>query len=87
MGLMRAFLSAGAASVVLGLWTVEDRSAARLMETFYRKLAAGWGKGAALRHAQLQLIAGRDSDDDAEVAYSHPYFWAPFFLVGESGPL
>ena len=87
MGLMRAFLSAGAASVVLGLWTVEDRSAARLMESFYHKLAEGWGKGAALRHAQLQWIAGRDSDDDAEVAYSHPYFWAPFFLVGESGPL
>jgi CHAT domain-containing protein/tetratricopeptide (TPR) repeat protein len=87
MGLMRAFLSAGAASVVLGLWTVEDRSAARLMETFYRKLAEGWGKGAALRHAQLQFIAGKDSYDDAEKAYSHPYFWAPFFLVGESGPL
>jgi CHAT domain-containing protein len=87
MGLMRAFLSAGAASIVLSLWTVEDRSAARLMETFYAKLAERWGKGAALRHAQLQLIAGRDSDDDAEAAYSHPYFWAPFFLVGESGPL
>jgi CHAT domain-containing protein len=87
IGLMRAFLSAGAASVVLGLWTVEDRSAARLMGTFYRKLAEGWGKGAALRHAQLQLISGRNSDVDAEVAYSHPYFWAPFFLVGESGPL
>ena len=87
MGLMRAFLSAGAASVVLGLWTVEDRSAAQLMETFYRKLAEGWGKGAALRHAQLQLLAGRDSDDDAKQAYAHPYFWAPFFLVGESGPL
>jgi CHAT domain-containing protein len=57
------------------------------METFYRKLAAGWGKGAALRHAQLQLIAGRNSDDGVEKAYSHPYFWAPFFLVGESGPL
>jgi CHAT domain-containing protein len=87
MGLMRAFLSAGAASVVLGLWTVEDRSAAQLMERFYRKLAAGWSKGAALRQAQLQLIAGRNSDDDVEVAYAHPYFWAPFFLVGESGPL
>jgi CHAT domain-containing protein len=87
LGLMRAFLSAGTASVVLSLWTVEDRSAARLMETFYCKLAEGWGKGAALRHAQLQLIAGRTSDDDVEVAYAHPYFWAPFFLVGESGPL
>jgi CHAT domain-containing protein len=87
MGLMRAFLSAGSASVILGLWTVEDRSAARLMEMFYRKLAEGSGKGAALRHAQLQFVAGKGSDEDAQKAYSHPYFWAPFFLVGDSGPL
>ncbi|MFQ5856035.1 MAG: CHAT domain-containing protein [Anaerolineae bacterium] len=87
LGLMRAFLYAGAASVVLGLWAVEDRSTARLMETFYRKLAGGWAKGAALRHAQLGLIQGTNDNETVTDAYSHPYFWAPFFLVGDAGPV
>src|SRR6185503_18037582 len=56
LGLMRAFLYAGAASLVLSLWAVEDRSTALLMETFYRKLAEGLSKRAALRYAQLQFI-------------------------------
>jgi CHAT domain-containing protein len=88
LGLMRAFLSAGASALVLSHWAVEDRSTAQLMETFYQQLEAGWTKGAALRYAQLQLaqpegaIAGRRPD-----MYSHPFFWAPFFLVGHAGPL
>jgi CHAT domain-containing protein/tetratricopeptide (TPR) repeat protein len=85
LGLMRAFLSAGAASLVLTCWAVEDRSTAQLMETFYQKLAQGWTKGQALCHAQLQLLRGQDEQEGAD--YSHPYFWAPFFLVGSAGPL
>jgi CHAT domain-containing protein len=85
LGLMRAFLGAGAASLVLTCWAVEDRSTALLMETFYQKLAHGWTKGQALRHAQLQLLHGQGEQRDAD--YSHPYFWAPFFLVGDAGPL
>jgi CHAT domain-containing protein len=88
LGLMRAFLLAGAASLVLSLWTVEDRSTAQFMETFYRKLAEGWTKGAALRHAQLELMAAQKAKVPAgEETYAHPYFWAPFFLVGDAGPL
>ncbi len=45
LGLMRAFLCAGAASLVLSLWAVEDRSTADLMVAFYEKLAEGWTKG------------------------------------------
>lgn len=82
LGLMRAFLSAGAASLALTLWAVEDRSTARLMERFYERLAAGWTKGAALRDAQCQFLAGYEA-----AGYAHPYFWAPFFLVGDAGPL
>ena len=78
LGLMRSFLAAGAASLVATLWAVEDRSTARLMQTFYNRLAAGWSKGAALRCAQLDLL---------HTPSSHPYFWAPFFLVGASGAL
>ncbi len=82
---MRAFLGAGAASLVLTFWAVEDRSTALLMETFYHKLAHGWTKGQALRHAQLQFLRGQGEQRDTD--YSHPYFWAPFFLVGDAGPL
>jgi CHAT domain-containing protein/tetratricopeptide (TPR) repeat protein len=83
LGLMRAFLAAGAASLVSTLWAVEDQSSARLMQSFYTKLSGGWDKGSALRHAQLELL--RQPGDDSQT--SHPYFWAPFFLVGASGPL
>jgi CHAT domain-containing protein len=88
LGLMRAFLYAGAASVLLSLWAVEDRSTARLMETFYRKLVEGWTKGAALRYAQRQFIQRQSEEELVRVeTYAHPYFWAPFFLVGDAGPL
>src|SRR5262249_54418009 len=54
--LVRAFLFAGARSVVASLWTAEDPSTRTLMERFYRYIAAGEGKGSALRHAQMDLI-------------------------------
>jgi CHAT domain-containing protein len=86
-GLMRAFVQAGTASVALTLWSVEDRSTAVLMEAFYGKLAEGWTKGAALQHAQRKLAAGKMEGVDTSTPYAHPYFWAPFFLVGDAGYL
>lgn len=88
LGLMRALLYAGAASLVLTLWTVEDRSTASLMQRFYQGLAQGQRKGSALRQAQLAFIqAGRAGSEAQNRAYAHPYFWAPFFLVGDAGSL
>lgn len=88
LGLMRAFLYAGAASLVLTQWAVEDRSTARLMQNFYRQLALGQPKAAALRQAQLHFIHKTTDGDDAEAGrYGHPYYWAPFFLVGDAGAL
>lgn len=84
MGLSRAFLYAGAPSLVLSLWKVEDHSTAALMEVFYEALRQGAGKAAALRHAQLAVLhheVGGDAD------LSAPFFWAPFHLIGHSGPL
>jgi CHAT domain-containing protein/tetratricopeptide (TPR) repeat protein len=89
-GLMKAFLSAGAASVVLSLWSVEDHSTAQLMEAFYRNLAGGQSKGAALRNAQqhfLDCVGGDAATNSDRALYRHPYFWAPFFLVGDPGRL
>lgn len=79
-GLMRAFLQAGARSLLLSLWPVADETTAALMTTFYQKLAAGERKGQALHEAQCSFIHGDN-------AYRHPYFWAPFYLVGDAGVL
>ncbi|MEW5988594.1 MAG: CHAT domain-containing protein [Chloroflexota bacterium] len=82
LGLMRAFLYAGANSLVLGLWRVFDQTTLLLMEWFYERLAAGQSKGEALRAAQLSFMAEGDAGP-----YRHPYYWAPFVLVGDSGRL
>jgi CHAT domain-containing protein len=87
LGLMRALIYAGAASLVLSLWSVEDRSTAQLMETFYRQLAQGKSKVDALRQAQVGFIRSTSELAAQSHAYAHPYFWAPFFLVGDPGPL
>lgn len=86
-GLMRAFLSAGAASLVLSLWSVEDEATAQLMQSFYQHLTTGVGKGAALRAAQLAFIRGTATRDGQATSWQHPFYWAPFFLVGDVDPI
>lgn len=77
LGLTQAFLYAGARSVVVSLWQVADSSTADLMVELYRRQAAGLSKPAALRQAKLSLLA------DPRAA--HPFYWAPFVLVGDPG--
>ncbi len=80
VGFSRAFLYAGAASLLMTWWRVEDQATAHLMDHFYQALLDGHRKPAALRQAQLSLLHGEEGD-----RYRHPYFWAPFFLVGGRG--
>ena len=79
LGLGRAFLAAGAKSLVISLWPVEDAATSELMQHFYQHLLQGESRIAALRHAQCVLL--RSS------SHAHPYFWAAFRLVGETGPI
>jgi len=75
IGLVRGFLGAGAETLVVSLWNVHDASAASLMDTFYTQLTdtADQGPASALRKAQNAAIAdGR-----------HPYYWAPYVVVGQ----
>jgi CHAT domain-containing protein/tetratricopeptide (TPR) repeat protein len=67
----------GAKSVLASLWPVADKSTPLLMEKFYqlRTDKPGTPKAEALRQAQLSLI--RDNP-----AFAHPYYWAPFILIG-----
>ncbi len=74
LGLSRAFLAAGARSVVVSLWSVPDQPTAELMQYFYEKLTHASNKAAALRHA---MLATRSK-------HSNPLAWAGFILVGES---
>jgi CHAT domain-containing protein/tetratricopeptide (TPR) repeat protein len=76
IGLTRAFMYAGAPTVGVSLWSVADKSTAELMTDFYKRLLAdSRPRGAAMREAQLAMIAGKK--------YSAPFYWAPFVLVGE----
>jgi tetratricopeptide (TPR) repeat protein len=76
VGLSRAFLVAGARSVVVSLWDASEGSTSSLMEAFYQRLVHGAGNASALREAKLQMI---DSGNET----THPYYWAPFVLVGK----
>ncbi|MGH2496916.1 MAG: CHAT domain-containing protein [Ktedonobacteraceae bacterium] len=80
LGLGRAFLAAGAASLLISLWPVEDNATNELMKLFYQHLLAGESKVQALRAAQCKLLR-------QEPSYTHPYFWAAFRLVGDTGPV
>ncbi|MCA9994359.1 MAG: CHAT domain-containing protein [Anaerolineales bacterium] len=72
LGLSRAFLGAGAAALAVSLWLVEDKTTALLMADWYQRLQQH-RMAAALRAAQLAL----------KEQYPHPYYWAPFILVGK----
>jgi CHAT domain-containing protein len=72
IGLVRGFLSAGAASLVVSLWTVDDDSTRELMEDLYIRLRAGDGPATALRAAQRHALE----------QHGHPFFWAPFAVFG-----
>lgn len=74
MGLARGLLYAGAHTLLLTLWDVHDRSTSEFMRSFYGHWNAGQTKPAALRHAMLEL----------RQRFPHPYFWAPFLLVGRA---
>jgi CHAT domain-containing protein len=72
----------GAKAVIASLWPVADVSTRRFMETFYRaRQRSGLTKAAALREAQLALLRGTAGNGRLQ-AFRHPYYWAPFILIG-----
>lgn len=74
----------GAKAVIASLWAVNDPSTAIFMEKFYQarmqNSASPLTKAAALRAAQLAFLNKQITAPDKD--YSHPYFWAPFILIG-----
>lgn len=88
VGLSRAFLQAGAKSVLASLWRVADPVALPFMEHFHRELRSGKGKAAALRTAQLEtlhLLNNRQLNGSGGEPFPPvPFYWAPFVLIGEA---
>jgi CHAT domain-containing protein len=76
-GLRRALVIAGAETVVVSLWKVNDETTRTMMEGYYRNLLAGQGRAEALKGAMLSLRA----------QHPHPYSWAPFIAIGRDAPL
>jgi CHAT domain-containing protein/tetratricopeptide (TPR) repeat protein len=72
IGLARGFFAAGAASLLISLWTVDDEATAQFMIEFYTHLRDKGSPAAAFRQAQLRLMQSKP----------HPFFWSPFVLLG-----
>ncbi|MEO8395407.1 MAG: CHAT domain-containing protein, partial [Chloroflexota bacterium] len=79
-GLNRAFLYAGAPSVIATLWSVDDKATQLLMTAFFQRRAKGEPTAQALQSAQAYL---RDYQEDGQTPYSSPYYWAAFILTGQ----
>jgi CHAT domain-containing protein len=92
LGMAGVAIRSGASSTVATLWTVDDRSTGKLVEAFYRNLLGGIEKQdgttkvQALRSAQLALLENKldwnGKPQPKDVNFSHPYYWAPFILLG-----
>lgn len=87
LGLAAAFLQAGARSLLVTLWPVDDTATALLVRRFYENLCGRNGAGvrrkdAALRDAKSWLRA--QSDAQGHRPYEHPAYWSGFVLVGDA---
>lgn len=71
----------GARAVLATLWPVEDTSTSMVMREFYRVREEGNTKAESLRRAQMALLMGTFKSEDGH-DFTHPYFWAPFILIG-----
>jgi CHAT domain-containing protein len=78
-GLRRALVIAGAESLVMSLWQVDDAATRDLMAGYYARLAAGKPRSSALRDVQLEI--------QGKPKYAHPYYWASFLPAGDNTPL
>lgn len=80
LGLPRLFLNAGAKTVMMTLWKVDDQFAARIMPEFYNYyINERLSKADALRQAKLNII---NSNQQNLNIYKHPFYWASFALYG-----
>jgi CHAT domain-containing protein len=78
-GLRRALAMAGAQTILMSLWEVDDEATRDLMIGYYQRMAAGEGRAEALRTSQLALLH--------EKKRAHPFYWAAFLASGDPRPV
>jgi CHAT domain-containing protein len=84
IGLSRSLISAGAPSVLVSLWKVNDDSTNLLMQEFYRnRFQKRMDKAQALRQAMLTTMQQKQRYNPSE-KYDNPMYWAAFTLIGEA---
>lgn len=81
MSMARGFIYAGVPSIVMTLWSVDDKASSDLVVDFYRYLSQGKNKDQALRLAKLNYLK------NADPLKSHPYYWAGYVDIGNTKPL
>ena len=74
LGLGRAFQYAGAKHVMVSLWNVDEQSTTNLTERFFAHVREGKSPRLALKESRLDI---------RREGYDHPFYWAPFTLIGE----
>ena len=81
-GLQRGFKKAGAGTLLMSLWKVDDKATEMLMTQFYKGIAAGKSKYEALSDAQKYVRKYRIDKNGMKVqVYAHPAYWAGFILL------
>ena len=75
VGIARAFLGAGARSVLVSLWAIDDKATLEFMKNFYQHLVEGKSASKALNQAMNCM---RESEEFSDVKH-----WAPFVLIGD----
>ena len=79
LNLGRAFMYAGASSVLSSLWQAKDESTKEIMTYFYQYLEAGESKDVALQKARIDFVSRHPE--------ANPHLWANFVVVGDPTPL
>ena len=75
IGMTKAFYEAGAKSVIVSLWEVNDKYTSELMKLFYENLSSGMNKSEALRQAKIKFIKEYSAN---------PFYWSAFILSGNT---
>jgi len=78
LGMQKAFFEAGASSIVVSLWDVNDKYTSVFMQDFYKNLSDGNDKAEALRSAKINFIKKYSAN---------PYYWSAFVLAGNTSPI
>ncbi|HEY4374322.1 MAG TPA: CHAT domain-containing tetratricopeptide repeat protein [Burkholderiales bacterium] len=82
-GLTRAFMYAGAKQLMVSHWSVESSSTEALVSGTFREVKAGKPPADALAAAEQTLAGTSETADGRSFSRSHPFFWAPFVVVGD----